>query len=103
MKEKIIKELTDAIDEIFLEEQARSHVISGDISPSDSITLDKQIELIAEMIIKILKKQPKLEISHIWLNNKSYDANELANDYETFQALKTIQEKIEKGIADEKN
>jgi len=95
MKNEIIKALTDATDEIFLEWQAKLHVISGDIAPDMSLLFDNQIERLTDTIVNILEKQPKLGITNVWLNNRNYDAKELADDHETLLALKKIQEKIE--------
>ena len=95
MREEIIKALTDATDEIFLEWQAKLHVISGDITPDMSLLFDNQIERLTDTIVNILEKQPKLGITNVWINNRNYDAKELADDHETLLALKKIQEKIE--------
>ena len=95
MKEDITKALTDATDEIFLEWQAKLHVISGDITPDMSLLFDNQIERLTDTIVNILEKQPKLGITNVWINNRNYDAKELADDHETLLALRKIQEKIE--------
>ena len=101
MKEEIMKALQDATDAIFLEQQAKLHVISGDVEPWLANTFDATLEKLADVMANILEKQPKLKITDIGMGDVSYPADELANDYEVFLALKTIQDHIEKGKKDE--
>ena len=95
MKEKIVKSLTDEVDAIFLEAQAKLHVVSGDITPLDSVTLENKIAELADIIVRVLEYERKLSITNIWKDGQNYDAQELANDYETFDLLRQLQEKIE--------
>ena len=94
MIESIKKALHDATDEIFLEWQAKLHVVSGDITPFASLELDNTIEKLAKIMADVIETQPKLKITDIGMGDVSYPADELANDYEVFLALKTIQEHI---------
>lgn len=97
MKEKILEDLRAATDEIFLEWQAKLHVTSGDVNPWNAISLDEALERLTEVMIEIINNQPKLKITDIGMGDVSYPADELANNYEVFLALKTIQDHIEKG------
>lgn len=95
MKEKIVKSLTDEVDAIFLETQEKLHVVSGDITPLDSVALENKIAELADIIVRVLEYEKKLTITVICKDGKEYDAQELANDYETFNLLRQLQEKIE--------
>ena len=95
MKEEIMKALQDATDAIFLEQQAKLHVISGDIEPWLANTFDGTLEKLADVMANILEKQPKLEIESVTMQDGTvYDAKKLADDYETFLALRKVHEYI---------
>lgn len=94
MKEKIVKALTDATDEIFLEMQGKLHVVEGCVAPDAAFELENAIGKLADIMVTILDNQPKLAITSIAIGNMSFDATTLANDYETFLALKKIEETI---------
>lgn len=95
MEKQIEETLTAAVDDIFLTYQAKLHVISGDITPMDSVALESRIAELAVLIKSILDYERKLSITNIWKDGQVYDAQELANDYETFDLLRQLQEKIE--------
>lgn len=97
MREKILESLRAATDEIFLEWQAKLHVTSGDVSPWNGQLFDEALERLTEVMVDIINNQPKLKITDIGMGDVSYPADELANNYEVFLALKTIQDHIEKG------
>lgn len=97
MKEKILEDLRAATDEIFLEWQAKLHVTSGDVNPWNGMVFEQTLEHLTEIMVDILNNQPKLKITDIGMGDVSYPADELANNYEVFLALKTIQDHIEKG------
>ena len=95
IKEKIVKSLTDEVDAIFLETQAKLHVVSGDITPLDSVALETKIAELADIIVRVLEYEKKLTITTICKDGKEYDAQQLANNMETFDLLRQLQEKIE--------
>ena len=65
MKEDIKNALVNVIDEIFLEWQAKLHVVSGDIEPLDAMRFDDLLDKVAEQMVEILNKQPKLGVVKI--------------------------------------
>ena len=69
MKNKIKEQLIAARDEIFLEWQAKLHVVSGDVDPLVSLRFDKEINELAETMETILEAQPKLGIDYLGLFN----------------------------------
>lgn len=95
MNEEILKEILEALkaatDEIFLEQQAKLHVVSGDVEPWLSNAFDTAMEKLAALMVSILEKQPKLEIESLKMKDGTvYDASKLADDYETFLALMKV-------------
>ncbi len=62
MKEKIKEALIAATDEIFLEWQAKLHVVSGDVEPLVSVEFDSMLDKVADQMVEILNHQPKLGI-----------------------------------------
>lgn len=95
MKEEIVKALRDAVDEIFLEWQAKLHITSGDISPQQAMCYEEELDRLAELIKSILEMQPKVRITSVLMDAMSYKVDDFATDYNTIQALKVIQDKIE--------
>ncbi len=65
MKDKIKKALIEATDEIFLEAQAKLHIVSGDNSPMMVYRFDELIEQLAEQMDCMLQEQPKLGIAKL--------------------------------------
>lgn len=65
MKEKIKEALFNACDEIFLEWQAKLHIVSGDNTPLNVLFYDEIIDKLAEHMMCMLKEQPKLGITKL--------------------------------------
>ena len=51
--------LTEAIDNIFITEQQKRGIMSGDVSPLMSLSLDEKTEQLAEIIEQILTEQQR--------------------------------------------
>lgn len=102
MKKEIAKSLIEATDAIFLEWQGKLHITSGDNAPWDVMVFNHTLEQLTDLMVDMLNKQPKLKITDIGMGDVSYPADELAKDYETFLALKNLQELIKEkhGIGD---
>lgn len=62
MKEKIKEALIAATDEIFLEWQAKLHVVSGDVEPLVSVEFDSMLDKVSDQMVSILNNQPKLGV-----------------------------------------
>lgn len=95
MKGKIKELLVATTDEIFLEWQSKLHITSGDNDPWDVMVFNHTLDQLTDLMVDMLNKQPKLKITDIGMGDISYPADELANDYETFNLLRQLQEKIE--------
>ena len=65
MRDKIKEQLIAATDEIFLEWQAKLHVVSGDNSPMTVYKFDELIDQLVEQMELMLFEQPKLGIAEI--------------------------------------
>ena len=74
--------LEDKVNEIFVEEQTKRGITSGDVDPWDSIKLDQMLDLVANRIEAILKFQEPKEIQNfddmadiivdqVWTNGES--------------------------------
>lgn len=95
MKEKILEDLRAATDEIFLEWQAKLHVMSGDVSPMNGLAFDQALERLTDVMVDIINNQPKLDIANVVMKDGTvYDADKLADSYEVFQALMTVRDHI---------
>ena len=57
MKERIIRELGEAVNRICLKAQIDMEIQSGDITPMMAAKLDDKIEELAEIILDVLKME----------------------------------------------
>ena len=65
MKEEIKEALVAATDKVFLEWQIKLHVVSGDIEPWIAMNFDDMLDKLAEQMVEILKRQPKLGVTKL--------------------------------------
>ena len=59
MRDEIINELMEAVDEIFLVHQSKLNIISGDVAPLQQYIMDVAIEHLADCMVDILESQPR--------------------------------------------
>lgn len=95
MEEAIYEALIAATDEIFLEWQAKLHVISSDVDPITVAEFTCDVTSLANVMCRMLEAQPKLDIASITMADGTvYNASELANKVGVFETLATLHGQI---------
>lgn len=92
MKDKIKEQIKAAMDEIFLDWQAKLHVISGDVSPELAIIFDEKVDKLACLISIIIADQPRLGITKFtMLDGTEINLSKVELGYDEVQKLAEVE------------
>lgn len=95
MKEKIKEALRSATDDIFLEWQAKLHIISGDVEPLMCCHFDTLLDELSKQMVSMINEMPKLGITHIeLLDGRIINLSDKNLGYDEVQKLAEVEKAL---------